>query len=114
MPHKDIALAIALVSIAGSVGSATGATVSAAIWQSAFAGSLLKHLPPADLEAFPLIYGDLITQLSYPVGSATRIAIQTAYGDAQAKMLAAGTSVWVLALFGAALWRDIDLKESVE
>jgi len=70
---------------------------------------LAEYLPAADLANLTLIYEDLPTQLSYPPGSPTRLAIQHAYGDAQRGLLIAGTSVWALGFLGVLLWRDINV-----
>ena len=50
-------------------------------------------------------------QLSYPVGSATRIAIQDAYGEAQKMMIIAATAVLAIAVVCVCLWRDIKVKD---
>jgi hypothetical protein len=63
------------------------------------------------MDNFDNIYEDLDTQLSYPVGSETRIAIQDAYAYAQTRMLAVGTGVMGLAFIWVLLIRNIDLKK---
>ncbi|KAJ4256072.1 hypothetical protein NW762_009147 [Fusarium torreyae] len=112
--HQHVAVCIAIVSVFGSVGSAIGMTIASAIWQDIIPKSLLAYLPADQLENLPLIYADLNTQLSFPVGSETRLAIQQAYGDAQMRLLAAGTGVWVLGILGVLMWRNvnvIDIKQ---
>jgi len=56
-----------------------------------------------------MIYGDIATQLSYPIGSLTRLAIQRAYGDAQLRLLATGTGVWVFGFIAVLMWRNINV-----
>lgn len=70
----------------------------------------MKYLPPEDMANIEMTYTDSMTQLSYPVGGPTRIAIQQAYGDAQNYLFITATAVWVLGIVGTLMWRDIDLK----
>jgi MFS family permease len=108
--QQYFAICIALVSMFASIGQAFGLTVSAAIWQDQFPKALMKHIPPDEMSNIEMIYMDIMTQLSYPVGSPTRIAIQQAYGDAQKYLFIAATAVWALGIAGTLMWRDIDLK----
>ena len=105
--HQHIAVVIAVLGLFGSIGGAIGLTVAAAIWQGTLPNKLAEYLPVGELPNLLLIYKDINTQLSYPVGSPTRIAIQHAYGDAQMRLLIAGTAVWVLGLVAVIVWRDI-------
>jgi hypothetical protein len=52
---------------------------------------------------------DIVTQLSYPPGTPTRLAIQRAYGDSQKYLFIAGTSVWVIGIAGTLMWRNINI-----
>jgi hypothetical protein len=108
--QQHFAVAIALVSMFGSIGSAFGLTVSSAIWQDEFPKALMKYIPLEDMANIEMIYMDIMTQLSYPVDSPTRIAIQKAYGDSQKYLFIAATAVWILGIAGTLMWRNIDLK----
>ncbi|CAF9905102.1 MAG: hypothetical protein HETSPECPRED_004873 [Heterodermia speciosa] len=105
--HQHIAVVIAVLGMFGNIGGAIGLTVAAAIWQGVFPKKLVEYLPASELPNLLTIYADITTQLSYPVGSPARVAIQHAYGDAQKSMLIAGTAVWVLGLVAVVMWRDI-------
>ena len=105
--HQHIATVIAVLGMFGNIGGAIGSTVAAAIWQGVFPKKLVEYLPASELPNLLTIYADIVTQLSYPVGSPTRVAIQRAYADAQKSMLIAGTAVWALGLVGVLIWRDI-------
>jgi hypothetical protein len=72
-----------------------------------FPNKLAESLPASEQPNLMLIYEDLNTQLSYPVGSPARIAIQHAYGDAQKMMLIAGTAFWAPGVVAVLMWRDI-------
>jgi hypothetical protein len=102
--HQHIAVVIAVLGLFGSIGGAIGLTVAAAIWQNVLPKKLAKYLPAEELANLPLIYADITTQLSYTVGSLTRIAIQHAYGDAQLMILIAGTAVWALGIVAVVMW----------
>ncbi|CAG9936535.1 unnamed protein product [Clonostachys rosea f. rosea IK726] len=108
--HQHVAVCLAVVGMFGNVGGAIGLTVASAIWQHVMPEKLMSYLPVEDLENLPMIYADLTTQLSYPVGSPTRIAIQNAYADTQTVLLSTGTGIWVIGLIGVLMWRDINVK----
>lgn len=107
--HQHVAAVLAVLGVFANIGGAIGLTISAAIWQSVFPNRLAKYLPASELPNLLLIYEDIMTQLSYPVGSPARIAIQHAYGDAQTKLLIAGTAIWVLGIVAVMMWRDIKI-----
>jgi hypothetical protein len=109
--HQHIAVVLAIESMFSSIGGAIGLTVSSAIWQNVFPRALAKHLPEEELPNLATIYGDLGTQISYPIGSPTRIAIQDSYGEAVRYMLIAATSVLVLGFAGVTIWRDVKIKD---
>jgi MFS family permease len=107
--HQHVAVIIAILDLFGSVGTAIGSTVSAAIWTGVFPKALKQHLPPgADIER---IYGSIYSQLGYAVGTPIRDGINLAYGDAQRYMLIASTCLLFAALGCAVLWRDIKLRD---
>ncbi|MCJ1385507.1 hypothetical protein MMC17_008630 [Xylographa soralifera] len=108
--HQHVAVVLAVEAMFSEIGGAVGLTVAAAIWQNVFFTKLAEYLPTEALPDLASIYGDLTTQLTYPVGSATRIAIQHAYGDAQKMMLIAGTAIWAIGFVATFVWRDINVK----
>ncbi|RFU77962.1 siderophore iron transporter mirb [Trichoderma arundinaceum] len=108
--HQYIAVVMAILSMFSSIGGAIGLTVAGAIWQSIFPIKLAEYLPPDEQPNLISIYSMLEVQLSYPVGTPTRIAIQRAYGDAQSMMLIAGTAIWALGFVGVAIWRNNNIK----
>ncbi|GJN68319.1 hypothetical protein PLICBS_002362 [Purpureocillium lilacinum] len=108
--HQFVAVVLAVESMFAALGAAIGLTVAAAIWQAVFPRKLREYLPESELKNLDKIYGRLDVQLSYPLGSPARIAIQRAYGDGQKMMLLGGTSVLIVALVAVAMWRDINVK----
>jgi MFS family permease len=109
--HQDIASVLAILSLAGWIGGAVGNTISGAIWTNSFSKALERLLPEDALPSLADIYGSLDTQLSYEVGSETRVAIQEAYAVAQKRMLIAGTAVMGLSLVWVFVIRNINVAK---
>lgn len=109
--HQYVAVVLAVEAMASSIGGAIGLTVAAAVWQAVFPKKLAVYLPESAIGNLTDIYGSLDVQLSYPMGSPERIAIQKAYGDSQKMMLIAATAVLSLAVVGTAMWRNIDVRK---
>ncbi|KAF5024160.1 hypothetical protein F66182_3795 [Fusarium sp. NRRL 66182] len=95
--------------IGGVTNPTVGLTVSSAIWQDVIPRKLAEYLPAGDLPSLPMIQMDIVTQLSYPVGSSTRSAIQHAYADAHKDLFIAGTAAWVLGVIGVVMWENINI-----
>lgn len=109
--HQHVAAVLALLYVVGNVGGAIGNAICGAIWTNTFPRALERYLPPSDMPDFDSIYGDLSTQLSYPMESPTRLAIQQAYGYAQEKMLIAGTCIMGLSFIWIMLIRNINVAK---
>ncbi|KAM0701055.1 hypothetical protein Q7P35_011416 [Cladosporium inversicolor] len=109
--HQYIAVVLAMLSIFNSIGGAIGSSVAGAIWGGTFTEDLARFLPAESVADAPLIAGNLTMQLSYPVGSPTRIGIQNAYGNSQRIMLIAATAITVLGFPAVAIWRAIDTRK---
>lgn len=109
--HQHVATALAVLSVTGNIGGALGSTISATIWTNTFYNKLLQWLPESALPEAENIAGIIEYQLAYPMGSPERLAIQRAYGYGQARMLAAGTSIMVLAFATIFLVRNYDLRK---
>ncbi|KAJ5516997.1 hypothetical protein N7527_008557 [Penicillium freii] len=107
--HQHIAVILAMLNLFGSIGSAIGSTVSAAIWTSEFPKALAKYVP-AEVNV-ATVYSDITAQLSYAWGSPARNAIAHAYGDAQRYMLITSVCMLVVAWGCTAMWRDIEIKD---
>ncbi|KAF1997707.1 MFS general substrate transporter [Amniculicola lignicola CBS 123094] len=109
--HQHVAAALALLYVVGTVGGAIGATISGSIWTNTFQKALERYLPESALPDLETIYGDLDTQLSYPMGSEERLAIQASYGYAQTRMLAAGTALMGLCLVWVLFIKNINVSK---
>ena len=106
--HQHIAVIIAILDLFGSVGTALGSTVSAAIWTGTFKNAIERHVP--DTVNVELVYNNLYSQLAFTPGSEERLGIARAYADSQRIMLITSLSVLVGGLASIALWRNINVK----
>ncbi|GCB17567.1 siderophore iron transporter mirB [Aspergillus awamori] len=110
--HEDYAAMLALLSTFGNLGGAVGSSVSGAIWTNTLPQKLRELLPAETKDQWAEIYESLDVQLSYPVGSETRIAIQNAYAWSQRNMMIAGTAVMGLSIAWVLMMRNIKIKDN--
>lgn len=107
--HQEIAAILAILDLFGSVGTAVGSTVSAAIWTGSFPAALHRHLPPgAPIES---IYSSIYSQLGYAAGSPIRHGIALAYAESQRYMLITSVCLLAGALICVVFWRDVKLHD---
>ncbi|AEO55705.1 general substrate transporter [Thermothelomyces thermophilus ATCC 42464] len=109
--HQHVAAALSLLNVVGTTGYAVGATISGTIWTNTFRKALIRYLPESALPQLDEIYEQLDVQLSFADGTPIRRAIQEAYGYAQTRMLAAGTSVMAVTFVGVLLMRNINVAK---
>ncbi|KAF4224751.1 hypothetical protein CNMCM6457_009005 [Aspergillus fumigatiaffinis] len=112
--HQHVAAVLALLFVMGSIGGSIGSAICGAIWTNTFLSRLERNLPASAVPDLAMIYKSLPTQLSYPVGSATRTAIVEAYGYAQARMLIAGTAFMVLGFIWVGMMRNLNVKNMTQ
>jgi len=110
--HEDYAAMLALLSTFGNIGGAVGSSVSGAVWTNTLPIKLRELLPAETKDQWQSIYEDLETQLSYPIGDPTRIAIQNAYALTQRNMMIAGTAIMGLSLGWVWMMRNIKLQDN--
>ncbi|KAK6079044.1 major facilitator superfamily transporter [Seiridium cupressi] len=107
--HQHIAAILAILDLFGSVGTALGSTVSAAIWTGVFPAALARNLPPGT--PVDTIYSSIYVQLGYRLGTPIRVGISYAYAEAQRYMLIAAITLLGAAWVCTWLWRDIKIKD---
>ncbi|XXH04544.1 hypothetical protein Hte_010961 [Hypoxylon texense] len=110
--HAELASVMALLGLAYYIGSAIGNSLSGAIWNSTLPEMLARQLPQMSPTELALIASDLKKQLSYPVGSAVRTAIITAYGQAQFRMCVTGVLVSLFEILAVAIWKDVRVSSN--
>ncbi|KAI1804348.1 putative siderophore iron transporter mirB [Daldinia bambusicola] len=110
--HADLASIMAILGLAYYTGSAIGSSLSGAIWNTTLPAELARLLPDVPPDELALIGSDLKKQLSYPLGSAMRSAIITAYGIAQSRMCIAGTLISLFEILAVGVWQDVRVSQS--
>ena len=113
--HDGVPLMLSLISLSTSIGGSIGLSVSAAINANVFPQALRSQLPNASATDLSAIYlGGYTTQITYPVGSATRNAINYAWGESQRYGAIASTCILVLAIPAIAVWKNhrVDRKQN--
>ncbi|KAF3065193.1 Siderophore iron transporter mirB [Daldinia childiae] len=110
--HSDLASIMAILGLAYYTGSAIGSSLSGAIWNTTLPTELARLLPEVPSDELTLIGSDLKRQLSYPMGSAMRSAIITAYGIAQSRMCITGTLISLFEILAVGIWKDARVSQS--
>ncbi|KAJ5505023.1 Major facilitator superfamily domain general substrate transporter [Penicillium fimorum] len=110
--HEDYAAMLALLSTFGNIGGAVGSSVSGAIWTNTLPVKLREYLPAELKDQWSDIYESLDIQLSYPVGSPARIAIQNSYAFSQRYMMIAGTAIMGLSIAWVLMMRNIKVQSN--
>lgn len=108
---ENVAVGLALQSLFTAIGGAIGVSITGAIWTNTLPGELDKYLPDNLKSQSAVIYEDLATQLSYPLGSPGRDAIIRAYGETQRYLCIASTAVLIIASVAVLMWRDISVRD---
>jgi len=109
--HHHTSSAMSLLYVSGAFGGAIGPAISGAIWTNVFPNALVRYLPEGVKDQAAVIAGSLATQLSYPVGSEERLAIQLAYGYGHTRMLAAGVVFSSLMLIFMFMIKNTNVKD---
>ncbi|KAJ6015644.1 Major facilitator superfamily domain general substrate transporter [Penicillium herquei] len=112
--HQHVATALAILNVVGTIGDSAGLTISTVIWQNTYLKALREYLPESAMSSINDIYENLETQLSYPVGTETRLGIQKAYAYSELRLLAVGCGVIVLAIPWTLLIKNVDLRKKVQ
>lgn len=109
--HQEVAVAYALWSMFGSIGSGLGSAIAGAIWTNVFPGKLYQELPDDQKNMTSLVYGSIEEQKAFPMGSPIRVATIDAYAHVQRLMVIAGAAFIPLLLICLIMWRNIDVRK---
>ncbi|KAJ5885809.1 hypothetical protein N7504_011645 [Penicillium tannophilum] len=110
--RDGVPLMIAIISLASSFGGAIGYAVAVAIYSNTFPQALLIALPDSAKADYETIYvGGSATQLLYPPGSETRIAINDAWAHSQKYLCIAAAVIAVLAFPAVAIWKNYNVDK---
>ncbi|KAI9046555.1 hypothetical protein LZ554_009300 [Drepanopeziza brunnea f. sp. 'monogermtubi'] len=109
-PHEGVASVLALIALFYSVGGGIGSAIATSIYTNKFPAALNRALPGnATLNAE--LYGSLVVQLSYPMGSPEREAVIYAYGESMWYQTIAATAMLVPCFVFIAVWKDFRVNE---
>ncbi|KAK2629977.1 hypothetical protein QTJ16_000797 [Diplocarpon rosae] len=109
-PHEGVASMLALIALFSSVGGAIGSAIATAIYTHKFPAALDRALP-GNVTLNAELYGSLVVQLGYPMGSPERDAVIYAYGDAMWYLTIAATVMLVPCFGFIAIWKDFRVNE---
>jgi hypothetical protein len=112
VPHKNVAVALALLSVVTAVGGAIGQSISGALWGQLLPNRIHEYLPEASKGNTTIIYGSIDEQRALPWGSPEREALVHAYADVQEIMVIVGTCALVPCLLWVAMIRNSRMSES--
>lgn len=80
VPHQDVALVLALISLCSAIGASIGSAISVSVWSSMMPGQLRANLPASVTDEEVITYFGDITQLkSLPFDSEIRQGALVAY-----------------------------------
>lgn len=98
----------------GSIGVAIGLAIAGSLWTNVLPVQLYNRLPEDAKDLAAEIYGSIVVQQSYPMGSPIRDAIIAAYADVQRKMVIAGAAFIPLLVICIMVWRNVNVKKLEE
>ncbi|KAI0139403.1 MFS general substrate transporter [Hypoxylon sp. NC0597] len=107
--HQEIAVAMAIFGLFGSIGAAIGLAIAGALWNNVLPQKLREFLPEDSKGLVSKIFGNINVQKSYPMGSPIRQAIIAAYGDVQRKMVIAGSAFIPICVICLLVWKNINV-----
>ena len=113
VPHENVAVGLALLSVITAAGGAIGQSVSGALWSQILPNRIYEYLPEASKDQAELIFGDIKVQVALPWGSTEREALVHAYADVQKIMLIFGTCALVPCFLWVAMLKNSRMTDAV-
>ncbi|CAK7275400.1 hypothetical protein SEPCBS57363_006659 [Sporothrix epigloea] len=112
--RDGIPILYSLIGLTCSIFSSVASAIVTAIYNKVFPEALLRRLPPDTVGDYMTIFqGGSFIQVTYPVGSPTRDAINYAWGQTQYYLCIMAVAIMVLAFPAVWIWRDhrVDRKQ---
>lgn len=110
--HQEVGAATAVFLTVLEIGGAVGSAISGAIWTSQIPPKLQAYLPADTREQAHAIFGDIELACSgWPMGSATRDAINRAYQETMTRILLVAVCVCVPLIPLSLLMKNYKLDE---
>ncbi|KFG78297.1 siderochrome-iron transporter [Metarhizium anisopliae] len=113
--RDGVPMMLAVLNLFASIGGAIGDAVSVAIYSSTFPEALRSRIPQDMADQVDKIYlGGYLAQVTYPVGSPTRDAINYAWGQSQRYGSISATAILALGIPAVAIWKNyrVDKKQN--
>jgi SIT family siderophore-iron:H+ symporter-like MFS transporter len=110
VPHKHVAVLIALYMAAHNIGVGFGSSVSGSIWTQVLPSTLADKLGDAAL-AMQVLADPFTAATQYPVGSATRAAMIESYQRVQQILCAVGLGLCVPLIAFASVIPNLELTD---
>ncbi|KAI2641480.1 hypothetical protein GGS26DRAFT_535759 [Hypomontagnella submonticulosa] len=107
--HQEIAVAMTIFGLFGSIGAAIGLSIAGALWNNFLPQKLREFLPEESKGLVPKILCNIAVQKSYPMGSPIREAIIAAFGDVQRNMVIAGSAFIPICVACLLVWKNINV-----
>lgn len=102
----DTAVVLAILSVCDKVGGMIGSTFSDILWAQALPNAPRVYLSAESILSAERVHPDLQRHISFPKGSAERLAIQHTYDEAQRLTLIIGSSAMAFAFVAALAMRN--------
>ncbi|KPM39017.1 Siderophore iron transporter mirB [Neonectria ditissima] len=112
--HQELAAVNAIWGLFGGFGSSIGFAIGGALWNNLLPQELYNRLPEASKANATIIFGDIVTQMSYLDGSPERDAIVGAYSHVMRLMVIAGSCLVPLCAVSIFMWKNINVKKLEE
>ncbi|PLB36607.1 putative siderochrome-iron transporter [Aspergillus candidus] len=113
--RDGVPMMLAVLQLFNNLGGAVGLAVAAAIYNNTWADALLSKIPAKEKPNWSKIFmGGYLEQWKYPLGSATRDAINYAWGQSQMYGAIASTAFLALGIPAIAIWKNynVDRKQN--
>jgi MFS family permease len=112
--HQEIAAVNALWGLFGSFGSSIGFAIAGAMWNNMLPQQLYERLPEASKANATIIFGDLVTQISFLDGTPERDAVVGAYSHVMRLMVIAGVCLVPFCMASIYLWKNVNVRKLEE
>lgn len=112
--HEEFAVVNALSTMFGGFGASIGSAIAGAVWNNLAPGELLRRLPEESKDQATLIFGDLVTQMTLPIGSPEREAIVGTYQYTMKLMCITGVGLMPLCLASIWVWKNVNIRKLEE
>ena len=108
--HQEIAVVLAIYGLFGSIGAAIGETIAGSLWTNMLPKQLYNDLPEGSKNLTKTLYGSIVNQKRYPIGSPVREAVIEAYGYVMHRMVIAGAVFIIPVVVCLFVWKNINVK----